>query len=1544
MKNYILNRTQTIAIVIGLFLIVTSFYSATSFPLNLNESPSSKENNRTIKVQCRFEQPAAISRNGFDYIKIDGLESIGSPGEPELPIKGVKILLPPNSIVNKIVVTPSEKRTLPGSYIVKPGQKPVPINYRGSIEATEPDPEIYESNNPCPGILFKKVGVQRYRGYNVFILNLYPVQYIPAAGEIYYYEEMEVCITTSHSKNSFSAGYRGLSSDKEAVKVKVDNADWLNVYEARVGLGDDDPVRNGIVDPEDTYKFVIITTEDLKNANGEYTFQDLAQAKSEMGINTTIVTVEDIVAEPAYWCSGEWGDGCQYNELFNDTQAKIRNFIRDAYHNWETEYILLGGDNETVPARMLYAVYQLYWKKMPSDLYYACLDGSFNSDGDDKWGRYWDGQDISGGTGDVDLMAEVYVGRACVDDATEIAYFVNKTLAYMNSHDEYLNDVLMAGEYLLPGLFGRYYLNQVVPLFPSEYNISTLYDSEWPGLDPDSPWSTGWPKEEIIGRINNGTHIINHAGHASPLMVMKLFTSDIEAFTNNQYCFIYSWGCDAGAFDFPKGPITDDCMAEQFTVKHDHGAFAVIMNARYGFFGGSNVLLKDFWDAVFGEHITVISEANQDSKEDNIYRIDDGYYDPFRWLLYGLNLFGDPSLSFNLLLNASAKGPYKGVVNESIQFQGSAVGGSPPYSWNWDFGDDNISTGQNPEHVYSDVGNYTVTLTVTDSGGNISRNTTIAIIHEELTANAYGPYLGVTTNPMQFTGSASGGFSPYSFSWDFGDGQTSNEQNPAHFYSILGDYVVTLTVNDSLGNIAVDVTEAHIIHMDVEAHGPYEGTSNLSIQFNGSASGGFPPYTWSWEFGDGNVSEEQNPTHYYANAGVYQMTLTVIDSQSFTAVDTTEAHIIHMDVEAHGPYEGLPDISIQFSGSAAGGYPPYTWNWDFGDETVSDQQNPLKIFDDIGEYIVTLTVTDTWNISISDTTTVMIFPPYAWVDDDFNETTPGWDVDHFASIQSGINAVGPNGSVYVYNGTYNENIDIEKTIHLIGEDKDGAVIDGNWSGHSVCVAADMVKITGFTIQNGSPIGIYVTSNNVTITGNNLCNNEYAVSLSNSDGTVISENIIEDNVVGGIDVYTSNNNTCTRNTITNNGYFGISIYTLAKPADFNTISENIVTDHLYFGIAVSGGSNNTISGNTIANNTYYGLAMLSSNSTTMDNTLFSRGILLYGMSLSEVAAHTIENNTVNGRPIRYYKNTHDVTIPCDTGQVILANCTTCIIQNLNFSDLGYPIQLCYSSFNQIMHNLLANNVVGINLLASPYNQINRNTITGNIVGISVASQSDNNSIYENDITTNDYGIITEMFLGLSLKLCAGGGESPPPSTNNTIYWNNFIENSYQAYDSYNNTWYNKTIDEGNYWSDFDEPNEGAWDNNSDGIIDSPYNIPGGKNQDLFPLMFPVNYPPQKPSKPSGSQLGIVNKGYIYNTSATDPEGDDVFYKFDWGDDSTSIWLGPYDSGEEISASHIWPEIGTYQVRVKAKDMFGHESDWSDPLSVKILSVNQNQMPL
>ena len=93
----------------------------------------------------------------------------------------------------------------------------------------------------------------------------------------------------------------------------------------------------------------------------------------------------------------------------------------------------------------------------------------------------------------------------------------------------------------------------------------------------------------------------------------------------------------------------------------------------------------------------------------------------------------------------------------------------------------------------------------------------------------------------------------------------------------------------------------------------------------------------------------------------------------------------------------------------------------------------------------------------------------------------------------------------------------------------------------------------------------------------------------------------------------------------------------------------------------------------------------------------------------------------------------------------------------------------------------------------------------------------------------------------------------------------------------------------------------------------------------------NAPPNKPNTPSGPPSGKPNTVYTYSTSTTDPNSDQVYYLWDWGDGTQSNWLGPYNSGATINTTHTWGK-GSYSIKVKSKDTYGAESAWSDPLTV------------
>jgi PKD repeat protein len=309
-----------------------------------------------------------------------------------------------------------------------------------------------------------------------------------------------------------------------------------------------------------------------------------------------------------------------------------------------------------------------------------------------------------------------------------------------------------------------------------------------------------------------------------------------------------------------------------------------------------------------------------------------------------------------------------GYAPFTAYFTSSIAGGTGPYTYLWDFGDGSTSALGSPSHVYDNPGYYTVKLTVTDScvpsASASDDHINLGIYPIQVTADVNQPCGYAPLNDI-FTGTATGGVPPYTYSWDFGDGTSGSDlQNPSHSYLAVGNYTAVLTVTDSTGatgtgSVDVDITDPLTVTPSASLT---EGPAPLTVNFSSAVSGGLPPYTYDWDFADGSQhSTSPADQHTMITAGVYDVALTVSDSCGHSVTETVSinAYDTLTPTVTATPACGDVPLNTCFSATVTGGVPPYSYSWNFGDgSAMSTELSPCHNFLTAGTYNVTVTVSD----------------------------------------------------------------------------------------------------------------------------------------------------------------------------------------------------------------------------------------------------------------------------------------------------------------------------------------------------------------------------------------------------------------------------------------------------------------------------------------------------------------------------------------------------------------------------------------------------------
>ena len=895
----ILNKNRVYSISILVLLLISSSFLDTS--LSLENEQSNQE--KTLTFNIDFEQPKFnnIFLNGQRYTKVSLKNCLlfSEPGDPSLPIYPVKILLPPNCEITKIEVIYKLKKEI--DYDVKdkpimPQQEPVKIGFNEKNNFKIND-NAYRSSKPVKNRLYSSTKISSCRGYDILSLSLHPVNYIPGKSKIFYYPQLKIII--SYKKvNKTNIFFRNSFDDEQWVKTLVINPEQTESYSNL-----DIPLfeyTGGLCNKSEDYDYVIITTTHnnldnwTTNTTLPYNWTSLMTKHTvDDGFNCTIVTVQDILN-----CSDYWND----TALFNDTPAKIREFCKDAYLDWNTNYILIGGDDEWIPAREMDYAYE---SDVDSDIYWSHLDNTFNNDQDDRWGEEGD----SG----FDLYAELFIGRIPCDEPQDVSNWLNKSFYYSDSEDiGYLDNAGFYGgdtgwdtegdDFLEfsaitgtsnwtgpnPGNHGEY-PNWLGFLWGFEtwnenhldmpFNLSV----KWTADNPNLGWQGGNTSSAIEGFKNainsNQVTLISGIAHANEDMSLDVVSADWESnYHNTRPFLIYDYGCHCGDID-----AADDGILHSMLFHSDvELAFACIYNTCYGWgsFSDTNsssaLLQKLFWDYLFDLQNNSGSLNNwtlgkamaysKDAMAPTINWTYAGAPGSWRAVIQGCLLFGDPAQKI--------RAPYVSLNDGIINL-----------------------TNEHPlnQSINLDVGNRTLSIDITDPDGDLMNIT--------FSTNASGNWSIIGSNNSQQNGTFT---QIYQF----------NNYSTTYYWRIT---VIDLTGNsDSVNETYFFTTRA--IHNVKKPEGFNSTTINSTsinlswikgenathtyiernTTFNWTIGNGFKVYNGTGTyFIDNNLSED---TQYYYQAwswdsvdGIWNLT----SASTYNSTDTNNAPSLNNESPAN---------------------------------------------------------------------------------------------------------------------------------------------------------------------------------------------------------------------------------------------------------------------------------------------------------------------------------------------------------------------------------------------------------------------------------------------------------------------------------------------------------------------------------------------------------------------------------------------------------------------------------------------------------------------
>lgn len=542
----------------------------------------------TLSLEFRRSDFQFDRVNGFDFITLPGEYLTSGPGLPCLPLVSRNVAIPADAEVVGVELTALETERLDGEFDIHPCQRPMVLS-RPEPAFVVPDPTAYASLEEYPDRQVASSGSGQLGGFRVASIQVVPLSYLAGLREPRLARRMAIEVhyqTGRHVPLALSPAQ--IASDGERVRGLVANAADIARFAPAARETD-----------SWTCDLMLVTSAAMAPH-----FRPYADWKTLHGYKTVIVSTESIYATyPG-----------------RDAPERIRNCVIDYWRNRGLRWVLLGGDDDIVPVRKARLTVEGYVEDIATDMYYADLQWSWDSNRNDLFGEMTD---------TVDFFHDVLVGRAPVDNAADVANFFVKCTTYRQNPDTgYIRRVLYGSTELWDPFHGRAINRMIAEGFPADWRHAHLEDPSY-GVYADS--------------MDRGFQLAHVAAHGSPSTFSVLDQSEVAGLSNGlrKLNFVNSIACQSGWFD------GEDCLAEALVNCRTGGCIATMLNSRYGFgyppgFGPSEMLDLEFYRYFLRRAASSYGDLCALSK-DHFQGLSMGQ-EVWRWCVYELNLFGDPTL------------------------------------------------------------------------------------------------------------------------------------------------------------------------------------------------------------------------------------------------------------------------------------------------------------------------------------------------------------------------------------------------------------------------------------------------------------------------------------------------------------------------------------------------------------------------------------------------------------------------------------------------------------------------------------------------------------------------------------------------------------------------------------------------------------------------------------------------------------------------------------------------------------------------------------